>query len=283
MEQPPIDVAKLQALLGPRWAKVSHFETVLSTQSELRRIFAEQSGVYGQWRLAVAEFQSAGRGRTGNAWHADKSTSILMTLGGRTALAPHLWPRASLAAGLALAQVLERAGVQARIKWPNDLLVLHDGRWSKVAGILCERVGGACGDSIWLCGIGVNVGSCDWPRDLAQIAISLQELGISVDRTELTGQIASAILQSIETWQQRAGRLDLLALEAKLAFCGDEIELDFGDSTAKKRAKLLGLDETGALRVAYNQSPSRIDAAQPLAITAAFGAVPWHARIATAQ
>lgn len=148
---------------------------------------------------------------------------------------------------------------------------------------MCERVGGACGDSIWLCGIGVNVADMQWPEDLAQVGISLQQLGVALDRTALTAQIASGVLQAIETWQQRDGRLDLLRLEAKLAFCGDEIEMDFGDSTAKKPAKLLGLDETGALRVAYNQSPQRIDCAQPLAITAAFAAVPWHASAAAAH
>lgn len=132
MDLPQIDVAKLQTLLGPRWAAVSHFETVASTQSELRRIFAEQSGFYGLWRLAIAEFQSAGRGRTGAAWQAGKSTSILLTLGGRMALAPHLWPRASLVAGLALADVLALHGVEAKIKWPNDILVLHNNSWRKV-------------------------------------------------------------------------------------------------------------------------------------------------------
>jgi biotin-[acetyl-CoA-carboxylase] ligase BirA-like protein len=97
--------------------------------------------------VALAEHQTEGRGRLGRAW----SDSALMF---SVALYPPrpvaLWPELTLVAARAVADAI---GAGATIKHPNDVLV--DGR--KTAGILAEA-----GERVVL-GIGINVGSTDWP------------------------------------------------------------------------------------------------------------------------
>ncbi|MGH2410232.1 MAG: biotin--[acetyl-CoA-carboxylase] ligase, partial [Chloroflexota bacterium] len=101
----------------------------------------------------VADHQTAGRGRLGRRWLAAPHTGIACTV----VLGPMdpMWA-APMAVGLALVETLERRGLPASLKWPNDALI--EGR--KCAGILIEtrRVEG----TIWLlAGIGINVYASD--------------------------------------------------------------------------------------------------------------------------
>jgi BirA family biotin operon repressor/biotin-[acetyl-CoA-carboxylase] ligase len=85
--------------------------------------------------VVVAEAQTAGRGRRGRTWHDEPGASLLTSIILRPRLAPAHLPMLSLAAGVAVAEALERVtGLAPRLKWPNDVLV--GGR--KVAGILLE-------------------------------------------------------------------------------------------------------------------------------------------------
>jgi BirA family biotin operon repressor/biotin-[acetyl-CoA-carboxylase] ligase len=100
----------------------------------------------------VAEHQTAGRGRRNREWIDVAGSALLVTT-----ILPVSVPAESLWAipfwtGLSLQIALRDAGVDATLRWPNDLLL--NGR--KLAGILCvSRVSGA---SAWVAsGIGVNV------------------------------------------------------------------------------------------------------------------------------
>ena len=85
--------------------------------------------------VVVAEAQTAGRGRRGRTWHDEPGASLLASIILRPRLPPARLPMLSLAAGVAVAEALERVtGVAPRLKWPNDVLV--GGR--KLAGILLE-------------------------------------------------------------------------------------------------------------------------------------------------
>jgi BirA family biotin operon repressor/biotin-[acetyl-CoA-carboxylase] ligase len=98
--------------------------------------------------VAVAEEQTAGRGRMGRRWEAPPGTSIHCSV----VLKPpsgHRLPELSLVAGIAVADAIERTtGLAVQIKWPNDVMLR---RW-KVAGCLAESRGEAV-----VLGIGINV------------------------------------------------------------------------------------------------------------------------------
>jgi len=98
--------------------------------------------------IAVAAFQTAGRGRLGRTWEAQPGTALLLSV----LLKPPAdlpLPQLALVAGVAVADVLEHmTRLAVQIKWPNDVML----RRQKVAGILAETREGAV-----VVGIGINV------------------------------------------------------------------------------------------------------------------------------
>lgn len=125
--------------------------------------------------MVVADEQTAGRGRLGRTWEAAPGSSLLVSVLLRGAGDP---VRAVMAAGVALAAAVEEvAGVDAGLKWPNDVVV--DDR--KLAGLLAEAEGDAL-----VIGVGCNVNWESFPDELVAIATACNlEVGRIVDRDVL--------------------------------------------------------------------------------------------------
>jgi len=142
--------------------------------------------------LVLAEAQTGGRGRWGRGWHSPEGKGIWASL----ILRPEDDPGGTLAVGVAsgIAEAIrETAGVDAQVKWPNDVVV--GGR--KLAGVLVERGGGA-----YVVGFGVNVLQAkeDFPPELRDRATSLfLETGRAWDREELLW----GILEEVERAYRR--------------------------------------------------------------------------------
>jgi BirA family biotin operon repressor/biotin-[acetyl-CoA-carboxylase] ligase len=145
--------------------------------------------------VVVAQAQTAGRGRRGRLWIDEPGASLLTSIILRPRLTPARLPTLSLAAGVAVAEALERVtGLMPRLKWPNDVLV--DGR--KLAGILLEsRIGPS---PLVVLGIGVNLAQRVFPSDLAERATSVRlATGQRVDADTLL----TALLESLDAWRAR--------------------------------------------------------------------------------
>ena len=109
--------------------------------------------------LLVARSQTAGRGRAGRPWQSAPGASLTFSLAWKFDCALPQLVGLPLAVGVAIADALHACGVDARLKWPNDVLL--DDR--KLAGILIETA--AAKDGIWaIVGIGINLAL---PPDLA--------------------------------------------------------------------------------------------------------------------
>lgn len=178
----------LRGRFGRPYAFVAECE---STQRLLAEDAAEGS-------VAAADAQTAGRGRLGRVWEAPPGKAVLCSI----ALVPrvpasHL-PELSLVAGRACAAALsEVAGVQAEVKWPNDVLV--GGR--KVAGILAEARDGRV-----VLGIGVNVlqREDELPERAEFPATSLLlETGRAVPRAPLLAAILDHLERLYDAWVAR--------------------------------------------------------------------------------
>lgn len=215
------------------FAPILHLPSCDSTQTVLTQHLQQNRGLVGHWHLALADVQTAGRGRTGARWLAQPGDAVLMTLATQLPLALDKWPRASLVAGLAAAEAL---GADVRLKWPNDLLVQQDG-WKKLGGILCERLETAHGPW-WLCGIGVNVRNV--PAEMAESAAAL-----GGERDDVAARLAAAIRVRIDGFVAQQGQLPLGEMNARLAFRGAQIEMQDG-----LLGTLEGLADDGGLRVA---------------------------------
>ena len=178
-----------------------HVVETSSTQDLLR------DGALPHGAVAVAEHQTAGRGRSGRSWDDAPATALLCSVLLRPpSEAAH--QELSIVAGLAVAAALEReAAVPAVVRWPNDVLV----KTRKVAGILLEAADGAV-----VCGIGINVNqtASDLPSKPRTPATSLR---IETDRTFNRGIILTSLLIELE-WRYSAW------LANGLACLSDELE-----------------------------------------------------------
>ena len=103
--------------------------------------------------LLVARNQTAGRGRAGRSWLSSSEGSVTFSLAWRFDGALARLAGLPLAVGVALADALERLGVQVGLKWPND--VLRDG--DKLAGILIETQAAPGGGTWAVIGVGLNL------------------------------------------------------------------------------------------------------------------------------
>jgi len=158
--------------------------------------------------VVVSDAQPAGRGREGRAWHLKPGKGLALSLVLHQGCDRRQAGVVPLVAGLALARGLERLGVTAALKWPNDLLV--EGR--KLSGILCEGRRLADGSDAAVIGVGVNVSQQrdDFPSELREAATSLALEGCRAPREA----VAAAFLGALEPlWVELQGqsRAPLLA------------------------------------------------------------------------
>src|SRR5271165_4973555 len=85
--------------------------------------------------VVMAEEQTAGRGRAGRSWHSERGAGLYATVLLRPRLSPVQAPLLTILAGLsAHAAIRAQTGLDAELKWPNDILMSG----KKVGGILTE-------------------------------------------------------------------------------------------------------------------------------------------------
>jgi BirA family transcriptional regulator, biotin operon repressor / biotin---[acetyl-CoA-carboxylase] ligase len=179
----------VKPLLRGRFGSVYRYaESCPSTQRLLEEGDAEGT-------VAVTEEQTEGRGRLGRSWHAPAGSSVLVSILLRPPVDSARLPELSLVAGGAVAEaIIEVAGVEPTIKFPNDVLV---GK-KKVAGILAESSEGRV-----VLGIGVNVNQTEGqlPADARMEPTSLRiEAGFEFDRAQLLAAILARLEQAYDTW-----------------------------------------------------------------------------------
>lgn len=199
-----------------------HLRLVNSTNAQAR-LLAERGAPHGT--LVTASEQSAGRGRQGRTWSAPPGRALLCSLIVREP--PRLLP---LIAGVAVA---EEAGAEARVKWPNDVLLAG----GKVAGILVE---GRPQEGWAVVGIGLNVAVRD--GDLpAELAATAGTLGRDPEAVEPT---LARLLERLQGWLGAPATQVLAALRERDALRGRHVRWAYGEGEAS------GVDEEGRLVVA---------------------------------
>jgi BirA family biotin operon repressor/biotin-[acetyl-CoA-carboxylase] ligase len=190
-DRAPLSAAALSAALtgpGRLWRDVTVRAETGSTNSDL--LAAARDGA-PEGTVLAAEVQTAGRGRLDRRWtcppRAALSFSVLLRPDGLPPAARGWIP---LLAGVAVAAGLRaQAGLDARLKWPNDVLVGGD----KISGILAEQAG----DAIVL-GIGINVTTRREELPVRR-ATSVVLAGAAPDRE----QLLVAVLGELEAWYRR--------------------------------------------------------------------------------
>lgn len=171
--------------------------------------------------LVITEQQTMGKGRRGRSWSSPKGTGIWMSLLLRPKISIERASMLTLTAALSVADsITEITGLEALIKWPNDIVV--NGR--KVCGILTEMSSEANEIRYVVIGIGINVNTEEFPEEIREIATSLliekrklkliekkQLKDLAAKQTALTDRQQSSQYQSNENKSEIINRSVLVA------------------------------------------------------------------------
>jgi BirA family biotin operon repressor/biotin-[acetyl-CoA-carboxylase] ligase len=233
--------------------QVVHWYEELGSTNDRAKELADEGAEHGE--VVVAEAQTAGRGRRGRTWSSPARKNLYFSVVLRPDLPPSRAPELTLVASVAVCEALRQAGIDARIKWPNDLLA--SGR--KIAGILTELA--ADPDCVqWVVlGVGVNVNARaeDFPAEVRGEATSvLLERGQAAPRA----LFAAACFTALEAWLDRHAEGGFPAIREEWrrhsATLGREVSVRLDAREIVGVAE--DLDETGALLVRTESGIERI-------------------------
>lgn len=195
--------------------KHEHHDTLGSTNDRAAQ-WAREGAPHGA--LVTADAQSEGRGRRGRAWHSARGLNVYASLVLRPRSGTALGAL-GLAVGVGLAEGL--AGVDVRLKWPNDLLV--GGR--KLGGILCEsRWVGQQAEVV--VGFGINVQQQSFPHELRPIATSLADLGVARDRAEVLAMLLGSLEPVLDAFGSAGFESCRARYEALSSVVGRAVEVE---------------------------------------------------------
>lgn len=169
LSRPPLDPAALGAALlrpGGLWSDLIVTAETGSTNSDVAA--AARAGA-PEGLIHTTEWQSAGRGRLDRTFNVPARCGVIVSVLLRPAVPTLRWTWLPLLAALAVDATVRELGVEASLKWPNDVLV--EGR--KICGILLEQVQTPAGPAA-VVGIGLNVFNSD-DDPLPDTAITLAE------------------------------------------------------------------------------------------------------------
>ena len=160
--------------------KIIFLPTVDSTNNEIKRLVTKK---YAQGLTVVAEQQTNGKGRLGRTWHSPSGSGLWFSFLLYPDLSPLHIAGITLACGMGVCIAIRKyTGLDAFIKWPNDIIIGN----KKVCGILTEMSAEADKINYAIVGIGINVNTSDFPKDICHKATSLMlEKGTKIDKTAL--------------------------------------------------------------------------------------------------
>ncbi|RZQ62743.1 biotin--[acetyl-CoA-carboxylase] ligase [Amycolatopsis suaedae] len=247
----PIDVARLRAgRLAPEgpYTVLDVVPTTGSTNADLRAAAADGAD---DRTVLISEEQTAGLGRRARHWASPKGTGVYCSVLLRPAGVPFAaLGSLTVVAGLAVLEVANRLGVDAVLKWPNDVLAGPD--HAKCAGILCEAL--SSDEAGVVVGIGINVlplpeRVAPGPGGLAATSLAEQQ-ATSVDRTDVAAILLDAFAERERRWRAagadlaEAGLLD--GYRRACATLGQEVKV-VGPDGATTNGKAVDVDSGGQL------------------------------------
>ena len=226
---------------------IYHFDITSSTNDDAR------DEKYREGDVVWADFQTAGRGQRGHEWHSRKGENLTFSV----VLEPSFVPIAeqfsvSEVVALSLVDMLAEYGIEAKIKWTNDIYVGD----KKLVGILIEHSLSSASLRRTVVGIGINVNQTDFDASLPNPVSMAQLLGGELD--------AEGVLRCFMIYLQR--NYELLRGGAKsvlhdrynsLLYRKNEYHTYALPSGEKFRAKILGTAPSGALRLESEEGATK--------------------------
>ncbi|SDY88139.1 BirA family transcriptional regulator, biotin operon repressor / biotin-[acetyl-CoA-carboxylase] ligase [Evansella caseinilytica] len=195
--------------------------------------------------VVIANQQTSGRGRLGRNWYSPANTGIWMSLILKPDMEIRKAPQLTLVAAVAAARAVRQVcGIDADIKWPNDLL-LHN---KKIAGILTEMQAEMDQMKSVVIGIGMNVNEISFPSGVHEVATSLKkETGKCFKRADIVVSILNEFQWLYDAYLTKGFPFIKPLWEARAVTIGKEITAKTHKDTIVGTAE--GIDDEGVLLI----------------------------------
>lgn len=253
----------LAQLPGSTRDQVASLDVAWSVDSTNTQLLASPVPAEG-CQILFAERQTGGRGRRGRHWQSPLAGSLAMSVlrafdGGLARLSG-----LSLVAGVATVDALHGLGLlQARLKWPNDIVVKQGGALHKLGGILVEGGGEHAGPVRGVIGIGLNLRltTADSARiDQPWTELAMLEGGAALSRNALAAALLARLLPALQVFD-REGIAPFVARYAAVdALDAQPVSVYAGDGVYAGIAA--GIAADGALRVLIDGVERRFHAGE---------------------
>ena len=239
---------ELEKILGNR---IGVFSSIDSTNDYLKAGAKD----FPDKMMVLSEEQTKGRGRLGREWYSPKGEGLFLSV----LLKPRMTMQESFRitgiAAVAVAEAIEEVtGLPAKIKWPNDILV----HGKKVCGVLTEVSGELDSINYIIVGVGINVNTRDFSRELKPRATSLfLEKGERIPRKDLFLTLGKKFFYFYHEYTEKNNFEEVRSLlEKRSEILGKEIYVLRGKE--KKRGIALSITGEGFLRVRYETGEEEV-------------------------
>lgn len=223
--------------------QIYYYEIIDSTNEELKRL-AEKGISHGS--VAVAKEQTAGKGRRGRQWYSPNAGNLYFSILLRPPFGADKASLLTLIMALSVAQAFYENGCRdARIKWPNDIVV--NGR--KVCGILTELQMQPGGDYFVIVGVGINIGNEEFTEEIRHMATTLsREMGGTIDSREMLSKILF-YFNANYTEYERVTDFSILRERYEFYLLNKDVTVNVLDPKGEFRGIAKGVNEDGELLV----------------------------------
>ena len=224
---------------------IYHFDTTASTNDDAR------DEKYREWDVVWADFQTAGRGQRGHEWHSRKGENLTFS----AVLEPTFVPIAeqfsvSEVVALSLVDMLAEYGIEAKIKWTNDIYVGD----KKLVGILIEHSLAPTTLRRTIVGVGINVNQIEFDASIPNPVSMAQLLGKELNAEEVLRCFLKHLQRNYEALREIKNeelkiKNSIHQRYNKLLYRLDEYHTYALPSGERFSAKILGTAPNGALRL----------------------------------
>jgi len=222
--------------------KLHKLKKIDSTNSEAAKL-ARRGGE----GCVVAKKQTKGRGRHERKWHSEVG-NLYCSLYLRPDIKPTFAPQLTFVMALAAKELLEKyLDEPIQLKWPNDVYVMK----RKILGILNEAEVEGDKLAFVVLGIGINVNQPNFPKEISDIAVSMQQI---TQKDHDLDELLASFLAIFERWYKKYLREGFQNIkttwENQSGFIGRHVVVQ--DNDQKIEGKVKSLDENGALVISSN-------------------------------